>query len=126
MPPPSPGAPLSSSFWPAADAVAVGNDGYSQGNGGGRDEATPSRRLFSCLFCEKKFLKPQALAGHQNAHKKERVGSWNTHLYLQADHDNQPATPTATVPARSWRRACLEDHEKQMLLPQHLDLNLKL
>ncbi|KAI3769954.1 hypothetical protein L6452_01070 [Arctium lappa] len=46
--------------------------GQDLGSSCARSRSTTSMKVYTCSFCGRKLHSPQALGGHQNAHRRER------------------------------------------------------
>lgn len=71
-------------------------------------------RVFTCTYCQRKFISSQALGGHQNAHKRERAMAKKNAIRMGVLSQNLRYPCVASLPLNgSSSRAFIKVHASQ-------------
>ncbi|KAL9997211.1 putative transcription factor C2H2 family [Helianthus debilis subsp. tardiflorus] len=68
----------------------------------GHQNAHKRESSFSCLYCHRKFLTSQALNGHQNAHKRESSAARRAYVINHSDNTYVGSPPPSTSTGYTW------------------------
>lgn len=81
----------------------------------GTESRTTPGRVFPCNYCQRKFFSSQALGGHQNAHKRERMLA--KRAMRMGIFSERYATQLADFPLRSLEIKAHSSHHQTFVCP---------